>query len=185
MSIFIRLYLEFFFVGLFSVGGGLATVPFLSDLGLRTAWFSAADLINMIAISESTPGPIGINMATYVGFTTAGPLGAIIAPLGLSTPAFFIILLISKLLQKFSQNKNVIGFFYGLRPASLGLIGAVCFGVCSASLFSKIGVSWVAIWPCIAIFVVVFLCLNLPKVKRLHPVIFLLLSAIAGIVFQL
>ena len=85
--IFLRLFFEFFKVGLFAIGGGLATIPFLSDMGARTGWFSAGDLANMIAISESTPGPIGVNMATYVGFHTGGVLGGAAATLGLVCPS--------------------------------------------------------------------------------------------------
>ena len=93
--ILLQLYWEFFLVGLFSMGGGMATVPFLFDLSERTGWFTSADLITMIAISEATPGPIGVNMATYVGYVSAGVPGSIIAPIGLATPAVVIILPVS------------------------------------------------------------------------------------------
>ena len=109
--ILLRLYWEFLLVGLFSMGGGMATVPFLFDLSQRTGWFSAADLANMIAISEATPGPIGINMATYVGYASAGVPGGMIAPLGLVPPAFLIILLVSKLLSTLWQSPNIQGLF--------------------------------------------------------------------------
>ena len=124
----LRLYWEFFLVGLFSMGGGMATVPFLFDLSARTGWFTTADLTTMIAISEATPGPIGVNMATYVGYVSAGIPGSIIAPLGLVTPAVIIILLVSKILNTLWQNPKIKGLFYALRPASVGLIGA---GPCS------------------------------------------------------
>ena len=117
--IYLRLFLEFCKVGLFSVGGGLATIPFLTDLGERTGWFTSGQLADMIAISESTPGPMGVNMATYVGFTSGGPLGGVIATLGLVFPSVIIILIISKFLQKFRQSKVVDGVFYGLRAASV------------------------------------------------------------------
>ena len=132
----LRLYWEFFLVGLFSMGGGMATVPFLFDLSARTGWFTTADLTTMIAISEATPGPIGVNMATYVGYVSAGIPGSIIAPLGLVTPAVIIILLVSKILNTLWQNPKVKGLFYALRPASVGLIGAAAFSVCAVSLFS-------------------------------------------------
>ena len=99
----LRLYWEFLLIGMFSMGGGMATVPFLFDLSQRTAWFSTADLTTMIAISEATPGPIGVNMATYVGYITAGLPGGIVAPLGLTTPAFIIILLVHR--QKARKHK--------------------------------------------------------------------------------
>ena len=85
--IYLRLFFEFFKVGLFSVGGGLATIPFLTDLGQRTGWFTSGQLADMIAISESTPGPLGVNMSTYVGFNTAGMMGVIVATLGWGTPS--------------------------------------------------------------------------------------------------
>ena len=109
--IFLELYWSFLLVGLFSMGGGMATVPFLFDLSARTGWFSAADLANMIAVSEATPGPIGVNMATYVGYATAGVPGGIVAVLGLVTPAVVIILLVSRLLSTLWKNPNIQGLF--------------------------------------------------------------------------
>ena len=109
--LYIRLFLEFCRVGLFSVGGGLATIPFLTDLGERTGWFSPGDLANMIAISESTPGPMGVNMATYVGFHTGGVVGGVVATLGLVSSSIVIILIIAGFLEKFRQSKVVDGVF--------------------------------------------------------------------------
>lgn len=110
----------------------MATVPFLFDLSARTGWFTTADLTTMIAISEATPGPIGVNMATYVGYVSAGIPGSIIAPLGLVTPAVIIILLVSKILNTLWQNPKVKGLFYALRPASVGLIAQRLF-LCARS----------------------------------------------------
>lgn len=183
--IYLRLFQEFFTIGLFSVGGGMATVPFLFDLGSRTGWFSAADLANMIAISESTPGPIGINMATYVGYTTAGPLGSVVAPLALTLPAFVIILLIAGILEKVRHNPRVEGVFYGIRPASLGLIAAVLLSVCAAALVSWEGGNLLFHWRSIGVFVFFSICLSLPKIKKLHTVFFVLLSAGLGVLLQL
>ena len=105
--IYLMLFYEFFKTGLFAVGGGMATLPFLDAMALKTGWFTQAQLIDMIAISESTPGPIGVNMATYVGFTTAGPLGSIIATLGLIAPSIIVILIIAKFLSKFKDSPIV------------------------------------------------------------------------------
>ena len=116
----LRLYWEFLLIGMFSMGGGMATVPFLFDLSQRTAWFSTADLTTMIAISEATPGPIGVNMATYVGYITAGLPGGIVAPLGLTTPPFIIILLVSKIMNTLWQNPKVQGPAPGLRGPHRG-----------------------------------------------------------------
>ncbi len=94
--IYLRLFYEFFKAGLFSIGGGLATLPFLYDISDTTGWFTHGQLADMLAISESTPGPIGINMATYVGFTTGGVPGAVIATVGIITPSIIVILLIAR-----------------------------------------------------------------------------------------
>ena len=122
--IYLRLFYEFFKTGLFAVGGGMATVPFLYDIADKTGWFTYDKLADMIAVSESTPGPIGVNMATYVGFTTAGIPGAVCATIGLVTPSVILILIIAKFLAGFSDNKYVKSAFYTIRPASSALIAA-------------------------------------------------------------
>ena len=127
--IYLQLFWEFMKTGLFAVGGGMATLPFLQAIGESTGWYTYTDLMNMLAVSESTPGPIGINMATYVGFTAAGIPGAVIATLGEVTPSIIVILIVAAVLQSFRNNKYVDRAFYGLRPASTGLIGAACVSV--------------------------------------------------------
>ena len=129
MSVYLRLYWEFFKTGLFAVGGGMATLPFLQNIGETTGWYTYGDLMNMLAVSESTPGPIGINMATYVGFTVGGIPGAVIATLGEVTPSIIVILIVAAILRSFRDNAYVDRAFYGLRPASTGLIGAACAAV--------------------------------------------------------
>ena len=115
--IFLKLYLVFFKIGLFAIGGGLATLPFLQELVEQYGWITSQDLLDMIAISESTPGPIGINSATFVGYKTAGLLGGIIATLGLVTPSVIIIMIIAHYFMKFSEQPVIRSAFYGLRPA--------------------------------------------------------------------
>lgn len=191
--IYLRLFYEFFKVGLFSVGGGLATVPFLSDMGARTGWFSAADLANMLAISESTPGPIGVNMATYVGFHTGGVPGGIIATLGLIAPAIIVITVIAGFLKKFRESKTVEGVFYGLRPASTALITAALLQVCVIALmFHEVPVpehgvikTQLFYWPAILLAAAVFVCLQIKPLKKLHPIVYILISAAVGILFQM
>ena len=190
--IYLRLFWEFFKVGLFSIGGGLATLPFLYSLGAKTGWFTTADVANMLAISESTPGPIGVNMATYVGFDCAGILGGITATLGLVTPSVIVIVLIAMALQAFRTNKYVDSAFYTLRPASTGLIAAAGWSVFVLVLFD-----WTAFqttyrlaalfqWKNLLLFAVIWVLTNLVKpVKKLHPVVFLALAAVVGIVFRL
>lgn len=187
--ILLRLFFEFCKIGLFSVGGGLATIPFLSDLGARTGWFTAGDLANMIAISESTPGPMGVNMATYVGFTTAGVPGGVAATLGLVFPSIVVIFVISKFLQKFRRSKAVDAVFYGLRAASVALITAAMLQVAEITLLfhpdSASGQVSVFYWPAIALAAVIFVLSRYTPLKKLHPICFILFAAAAGILFGL
>ncbi len=190
--IYLRLFFEFFKVGLFSVGGGLATIPFLQDLGARTGWFTAADLADMIAVSESTPGPMGVNMSTYVGYTCGGPLGALVGVLGLITPSIIVILIIAGFLKKFRDSAAVNAVFSGLRPASTALITAAGWSVAVIALFRSVellttdGISVpVPYLPAILIAVAVFLCMRIPALKKLHPIVYIAAAAAVGIVFQL
>ena len=190
--ILVRLFFEFCRVGLFAVGGGLATIPFLTDLGERTAWFNSGDLANMIAISESTPGPMGVNMATYVGFTTAGVPGGVAATIGLIFPSVVIILIIAGFLEKFRQSKAVDGVFYGLRAASAALITAALLQVAKIALmFHEVTVDGAVVdtqlfyWPAIILAVVIFVLVKFTPAKKLHPICFIGLAALAGIIFQM
>ena len=132
--IFLLLFLEFFKTGLFAIGGGLATLPFLKQISLRYPWFTPNDLMDMIAVSESTPGPMGVNSATYAGFHAASIPGAITATCSLVLPSVIIIILVSRALDKFRDSPLVKNGFYGLRPASAGLIFGAMFEVFAASL---------------------------------------------------
>ncbi|MBQ7197020.1 MAG: chromate transporter [Synergistaceae bacterium] len=187
--IYLKLFWEFFNTGLFAVGGGMATLPFLYDIADRTAWFSRQQLADMIAVSESTPGPIGINMATYSGYLTAGIPGSIIATLGLITPSIIVILLIAAFLNAFHDNKFVNGAFYGLRPASCAMITAAGFVVAHVTFINdnfRALSSWDRIeWPALglAVFLIVFTNFVKPT-KKLHPVFWIFLAAIVGIVFK-
>ena len=127
--IYLRLFWEFFKTGLFAIGGGMATLPFLHDIGEATGWFTQAQLMNMLAVSESTPGPMGVNMATYVGFHTGGIAGGVIATLGLVCPSILVILVIAGFLKKFRESRGVDAVFYGIRPASTALIAAAGLSV--------------------------------------------------------
>lgn len=196
--IFLRLFYEFFKVGLFSVGGGLATLPFLRHLGEVTGWFSAADLANMVAVSESTPGAMGINMATYVGFTVGGQsglpvgnvVGAVVATLGLVAPSILVILIIAKFLQKFRQSRVVDGVFSGLRPASTGLIAAAGLSVAQIALLT--GAAWTGLnsltaiinWKGVILAAAVFVCMQVKALKKLHPIVYIAAAAVIGVVFQ-
>ncbi|MBR3551937.1 MAG: chromate transporter [Clostridia bacterium] len=188
MPLLLELFLRFFYVGLFSVGGGLATLPFLKEMGETTGWFTAAQLSDMVAVSESTPGPLGINMATYVGFQTAGVPGAILAVLGEVAPALVVIVAVSHVLMKFRDSKYVAYAFYGLRAASAGLIAMSCLSVAQLTLFNK-GVFAETGNPVIAFnfwgFVLaVVLFVGLRKFPKLHPIAFVAFGAAAGIGFH-
>ena len=188
--ILLRLFIEFFKTGLFAVGGGLATVPFLQDIGVNTGWFTNAELANMIAVSESTPGPLGVNMATYVGFATAGIPGAVAATLGLICPSIIVILIIAGFLQKFRSSKYVEYTFYGLRPASTGLIAAACWGVVSISLLTVNSVyhgvvNFSVDWRLVVLAAVIYFCTQHAKLKKLHPIVWIGVSALVGIIFGL
>ena len=183
MLTMLRLSVEFFFIGLFSVGGGMATVPFLMSLSERTGWFSIQDLTSMIAISEATPGPIGINMATYVGYHVAGVPGAVLAPLSLTLPAFLIIILLAKLLARLRGNPRFEAIFAAIRPASIGLIAAVLLQLAMTTFFPQ-SLGMVQ-WKSILLFLVVTVALFTPKVKKLPIPVFLLFSAACGMLFQL
>lgn len=190
MMLYLRLFWEFFKTGLFAVGGGMATLPFLYSMSDATGWFTHAQLADMIAVSESTPGPIGVNMATYVGFSTAGVPGAVVATLGLITPSVIIILIIARVLAAFRQNKTVDAAFYGLRPCSVGLIAAagllvVKISLFNAELYQQTGVlmnlfNWKAI---ILAAVLIVLTRYVKPLKKLHPVFFILGSAAVGALF--
>ena len=188
--ILLQLYWEFFKTGLFAVGGGMATVPFLREIGMRTGWYTQAMLADMIAVSESTPGPIGVNMATFVGHTVAGIPGAVIATLGIVSPCFIIILIIAAFLSAFRTNPTVDRVFYGIRPASTALIASAGLGVMrlcladEAALAAGAGSLSLFRLPQIVLLVVIWILTNLVKpLKKLHPLVFISLAAAAGILF--
>ncbi len=187
MMLYLRLFWEFFKTGLFAVGGGMATLPFLYSMSDATGWFTHAQLADMIAVSESTPGPIGVNMATYVGFSTAGIPGAVVATLGLITPSVIIILIIARVLAAFRQNKVVDAAFYGLRPCSVGLIAAagllvVKIALFDVSLYRQTGVllKLFNIKAILLAAVLIVLTRYVKPLKKLHPVFFILGSAAVG-----
>ena len=178
---------EFFKTGLFAVGGGLATLPFLYDIGKRTGWYTAGDVSNMIAISQSTPGPMGINMATYVGFSISGLIGAVVAPTALIFPSVIIIIAISKTLTKFKEAALVQKIFYGLRPASTGLIVAAGLGVAKITLLNlpkyqiTQNLADLLNYKSIILVTAIF---GIMKKFDLHPIVLILIAAITGVVFK-
>lgn len=182
--LYARLFWEFFQTGLFAVGGGMATLPFLYDISDRTSWFTRQNLADMIAVSESTPGPIGVNMATYAGYLTAGIPGAVVSTLGLITPSVIVILLVAAFLSAFHENRYVLGAFYGLRPASSAMITAAGL-ILAQVVFLYGGLSWGVNVKAVILAVMLLAFTNaIAFTKKLHPVIWIAFSAIVGIIFE-
>jgi chromate transporter len=188
MPLFLQLFIEFFKIGLFAVGGGLATLPFLYNLAVvHPEWYNTSQLVDMVAVSESTPGPMGINMSTYVGFTTDGLFGAIMSTMGLVVPSIIVILIVAKLLEKFKTNESVQNVFYGIRPASMGLIASAALLVMKSALldldaYSASG-SLMDLFKLKSIIFAVILLVALRKIK-LHPIAFIAVAAVAGCIFK-
>lgn len=194
-----KLFWEFFKTGLFAIGGGMATVPFLQDISAKTGWFTSADLANMIAVSESTPGPMGVNMATYVGYTVGsqqlggtgmGVAGAVVATLGLISPSIVVILIVAYFLKRFRDSRLVDSVLYGLRPASVALISAagveiVLFAVLRVESIWRIADASLS-WKAVVLALAVFAGTNLiPGLKKIHPIWFVVASAVAGVLLHM
>lgn len=180
----ILLIIEFFKTGLFAVGGGLATIPFLTEISNKYGWYSLSDLSTMIAISESTPGPMGVNMSTYVGFSQYGFFGGIIVTLALVAPSIIVICIIANFLDKFKHAMIVQELFSGLKPAVVAFIAVATIDILVTTLFGSynqltafLNFNWKQ-FICLMIF------LGISKYKpKLHPIWFIIASAMIGIVF--
>ncbi len=186
---YLLLFFEFFQTGLFAVGGGLVMLPFIQQMIERyPEWFGTLQLADIVAIAESTPGPIGINAATFAGFSAAGVLGALTATLSVVLPSFIVVSLIAPVLAKYRQNRLVNDAFTGLHPAVTGLIAAACWIVLRIAVLRGSvadGFFQAIDWRCAALFAVLFACTQIKKIKTLHPVVFILLGGLAGVVLGL
>lgn len=185
MPLLLQLFWEFFKIGLFAVGGGPATLPYLMDLTKTKPWYTMQQLTNMIAISESTPGPLGLNMSTYAGFQTAGIMGGLLSTMGLVVPSVVIIILIAKFLDNFNKNPYVQSAFKGIRPAVTGLIAAAVTSLFKASLLIPEGGGYVPAWGSIVLAIIVFGLLQVKQLKKYHPALWFLVGAIVGIVLKM
>ena len=183
--IYLLLFFEFFKIGLFTLGGGLAAIPFLYDLAERYDWFTAYELTYMIAISESSPGPIAINMATFAGFHTAGLLGGAVATLGSVTPGLVIVLLVCRALEEFRGNRYVQAGFKGVRPAVTALVTVALLTVARISLLRWDGltqpIDWAALVDFRAVAIFGAALFAMLKFKR-HPILYIAAGAIIGII---
>lgn len=187
----VHLFLEFLKIGMFSVGGGMATLPFLYDMADKTGWCTYAQIADMLAVSESTPGPIGINMATYVGYSIGGIPGALAATFGIILPGCLLVIVVTSVLDKFKNNIYIEGAFYGLRPASIALITSAGLLVAKITflnldLYEMTG-NVLSLWNYKAVILAIVLLVFTRKIKRtrnLHPAVFIAASAVIGIVFS-
>lgn len=184
MATLLKLFWEYLKIGFFAVGGGLATIPFLLELADKYDWFTVEELTNMIAISESTPGPVGINMATFSGYHAAGILGGIVASIAIVIPSLIIIILIAKFLENFSDNRYVKGAFYGIRPAVTALISVAIFELFKLTLVTRTETGFVAHWELIIFAIVIFICMQLKITKKWHPAFWFVIGAVVGIIFK-
>ena len=181
--IFLKLFLTFFKIGAFTFGGGYAMLPLIQEDVLKNNWLEAEELVNFIAVSESTPGPFAVNIATYVGRQLGGVSGAICSTLGVVLPSFIIILIVAHCFEKFKTSKIVKGCMSGLRPAVIGLIGSAVISVGKTAFFPD-GFAWEKLYEysficSLFIFAItVFLTFK----KKLHPIVIILLSAVFGII---
>ena len=191
MSEIISLIIEFFKTGLFAVGGGLATIPFLTEMGEKFGWFTVEELSTMIAVSESTPGPIGINMATYAGYQAGyaefgvlgGILGGLVATLSLVLPSVIVILVIAGFLEKFKENKLVKNTFYCLRPAVIGMLAVTLLGLIFPIFINLSGAAFLEIVNIKAIILFAVILFGVLKFKK-HPILYIGIGALVGIIFK-
>ena len=173
--IYLELFWSFFKIGLFAVGGGLATVPFLFQLSNKTNWFSTADLVKMIAISESTPGPLGVNMATYTGVQTVGVWGGVVATIGLVMPMLLVIILLCHFLMHFRKHKMVEAIFQGLRPA----VAMMIFGFVLRLIHVIFEHGTTSETALVSLGLFIFYTILTFSLKC-HPIIYILFAAIVG-----
>lgn len=186
MNELLTMCFEFFKTGLFAIGGGLATLPFLTQMQEKYGWFTAEELANMIAVSESTPGPIGVNMATYVGFTTSGILGGLLATLSLVLPSLITIIIIASAMEKYQKSPLVQNMFAFMRPAVAGLIAAAGFAVLKIALLKDAetflgSINWIAV----VLFAALLAALHFKPLKKLHPIVFIAVGAVFGILLNM
>ena len=197
MIVFLLLFWEFFKTGLFAIGGGMATLPFLNAMAEKYPWFTVSQLSDMIAISESTPGPIGVNMATYAGYTTGyaefgfvgGIIGALVATVGLVLPSLVIIIIVAGFLNKFKNSPLVTDAFYALRPAVTALIAVAGLGILSQALLDinayALSYNVWELFKLIPIVMFVLIFIGQRVFKKVHPIAFIAAAAVLGIIFKL
>ena len=174
------LFWTFFKIGAFTFGGGYAMIPLIQrEVAERRRWLKDGDILDIVAIAESTPGPIAINSATFVGYQVCGTFGAFCATLGVVLPSFLIILLVARFYAAFRASAAVSGAMSGLRPAVIGMIGAAAVSV-GQTVFAPDGVQALAGYP-LACSLAIFVLMAFLTHRKLHPIAIILLSALLGI----
>jgi len=183
------LFATFFKIGLFSIGGGLATLPFLFELADNSAvggspWLTRAMIGDMLAVAQSSPGAVGANLSAYTGLRYAGISGGYISALGLIMPSIIIIIIVARMLRAFKESAVVKNLFSGFRPAATGLLSAAGFGAIALSLWNAAAPVWYEYlrWKETLIFVVIFFLVY--KFKK-HPIIYIIAAGAAGVIFKL
>ena len=184
MSEIFVMFWEFFKTGLFALGGGMATIPFLYDMARRFPWFSREIISDMIAISESTPGPIGVNVATYAGYSSFGVLGGIVSTIGLVLPSVIVVLIIAKFLDKFGNSFYVNSAFYGIRPVVTALVALAGLEIFKDSLFATFSISPFDVTLNIKAVILFAVLLVLTNKVKIHPIFYILFAAFIGIIFN-
>ena len=182
---FLYLFITFSKIGLFSIGGGLATLPFLFELADNSnGWLTREMIGNMLAVAQSLPGAIGVNLAAYTGLHYAWIPGGYAAALGLITPSIIIIIIVARMLQAFKESAVVKSLFAGFRPAAAGLLSAAGFGAIALSLWDAAAPVWYASlrWKESLIFVILFLLVY--KFKK-HPIVYIIIAGAAGVILKL
>lgn len=180
--IYLELFVTFFKIGLFTFGGGYAMLPLIEQEVMSHGWLTAEEIVNFIAVSESTPGPFAINISTYVGVEMAGIPGAFMATFGVVLPSFVIILIVARVYEAFRKNRIVKGCMEGLKPAVVGFIGAALISVGSAVFFPNGFYAGAFARPAFGISLAIFAVSALMAVKKLHPIIIIAFSAVVGLI---
>ena len=178
------LFATFFKIGLFSIGGGLATLPFLLELADRSDWLTREMIGNMLAVAQSLPGPVGANLSAYTGFHYAWIPGSYTAVISLTIPSIIIILMVVRMLKSFKESVVVKNLFSGFRPAAAGLLSAAAFAAISLSLWNAAAPVWYELlrWKETLIFLMIFILLC--KFKK-HPIVYILIAGAAGLILKL
>ena len=169
--IFLELFWVFFLIGAFTFGGGYAMIAMIQQQVSARGWMGAEELVDFIAIAESTPGPIAVNMATFVGAKMGGVAGAVCATLGVVMPSFIIILIVAKCYDRFKRSRLVKGAMSGLKPAVIGMIGTAVLSI-GKTVFVQPG-----LWVSASLFAIMAVL----AFKKVHPIIIICISAAAGI----